>query len=191
MNYSLTEIRKSFGFSQEELAEKMGKGVSTIGRWERGKTKAPFFSPLVQTANRPYQYIKHMIDPELLTHVQNDEGLSGLYYGNEFFIICYSKGNLRRYPLLRASYGFIGASYLKGEGKRLYDENMDNLNKALMTPGSLAVFRTPGNSGVMVTEPYKIEFHFIGLNMVHAISTQMSDEEAAKCKVASIDYMFG
>ena len=60
MSYSLTEIRQSFGFSQEELAQKMGKDVSTISRWERGKTKEPLLSPLVHATNRKYQYIKHL-----------------------------------------------------------------------------------------------------------------------------------
>lgn len=50
---------------------------------------------------------------------------------NEFLIITHSKGNVRRFPILRATYGLTGASYLKGEGKRLYQENMHNLNSAL------------------------------------------------------------
>lgn len=191
MSYSLTEIRQSFGFSQEELAQKMGKDVSTISRWERGKTKEPLLSPLVHATNRKYQYIKHMIDPELFAHVENDEGLSGLYYGNEYFIICYSKGNLRRFPLLRATYGFTGASYLKGEGKRLYDENMDNLNRALLTPGSLAVSYTPASSGIIVTEPFCVEFHFLGQNLVQGISRQLDADEAAQYKTGECHYTFG
>ena len=191
MGYSLNEIRQSFGFSQEELAEKLGKDVSTISRWERGKTKPPILSPYVRAANREYQYIRHMIDPALLEHVENDEGLSGLYYGNEFLIICYSKGNLRRFPLLRATYGFTGASYLKGEGKRLYEENMDNLNRALVTPGSLAVSYTPASSGIVVTEPFCVEFHFVGQNLVQGISRQLTDEEVAQYETGRVDYTFG
>ncbi|MEM0900464.1 MAG: helix-turn-helix transcriptional regulator [Pseudomonadota bacterium] len=187
----LSDIRMSFGFSQEQLAERMGKDVSTISRWERGKTKAPLLSPMVHSANRPYQYIRHMIEPELMAHVEADEGLSGLYYGNEFMIICYSRGNLRKFPLLRASYGFKGAGYLKGEGKRLYDKNMDNLNRALSTPGSFAVCRTPRQSGIIVTQAFHIEFSFIGNNLIQAVSREMTDEEAECHPVGSIEYTFG
>ena len=132
-----------------------------------------------------------MIEPALLEHVENDEGLSGLYYGNEFLIICYSKGNLRRFPLLRATYGFTGASYLKGEGKRLYDENMDNLNRALVTPGSLAVSYTPKQSGIIVVEPFCVEFHFIGQNLAHGISRDLTKEEISEFAQGRIDYSFG
>ncbi|MEN0040516.1 MAG: helix-turn-helix transcriptional regulator [Pseudomonadota bacterium] len=191
IDYSLAQIRRSFGFSQEELADRMGRTVSTLSRWERSKTKEPLLSPLVHTANRAYQYVKHMIDPELLRHVESDNGLSGLYYGNEFMIISYSKGNLKRFPLLRATYGFKGAGYLKGAGKRLYDENMDNLNRALATPGSLAVCHTPGQSGIIVTEPFRIEFHFIGNNLAHAISQELATDADIGNPEGSIEYTFG
>ena len=34
-------IRKSFGFTQKKIAEKLGKGLRTIQDYERGKYKVP------------------------------------------------------------------------------------------------------------------------------------------------------
>jgi len=180
---NLADIRKSFGFSQEELAEKMNKDVSTISRWERGKTQEPFLSPLINVANRKYQYVKHMMNPDIAEHVRNNDEMCGLYYGNEFMIMALSKGTLKRYPLLRAAYGFNGVSYFKGEGKRLHEENRDNLKRALITPGSFAYCEVPESSGIVVTEPLTVEFNFIGQRLVYTVSRIMPPEQAAKCNV--------
>lgn len=191
MSNNLAEIRKSFGFSQEQLAERMNKDVSTISRWERGKTREPIISPLIQTANRKYQYIRHMVDPELMAHVHADDGFSGLYYGSEMMIICVSKGKLRKYPFLRATYGFEAASYFKGEGKRLLEENIELHNRALLTPGSTALCFVPGNSSILIKEPFRIEFNFISKNLIYAVSKMLSAEEASAHQVGTIEYVFG
>ena len=190
MRYSLSEIRQSFGFSQEELAEKMGKDVSTISRWEREKTKPPVLAPLMPTMSRPYQYISSMIDPELLNHVENHVDRVSICYGSDFMVIIHSKGNLRRYPFLRATYGFSGANYFKREGKRLYNENMDNLNRALKTPGSVAICHTPAQSAIIAPEAHRLELHFLGQNLIKVITREMSSEEASEHPVGTIEYTF-
>jgi len=190
MENNLAEIRKSFGFSQEDLADRLGKDVSTISRWEREKSREPLISPLIHSANRKFQYIRNMIDPELIEHVEKQEGLCGLYYGSEFMIICLSRGNLKKYPFLRIAYGYNGASYFKGEGKRLQEENMHNLERALVTPGSFARCYVPGNSGIIVTDPLKMDFNFIGQSIISTISHVMTPDEAEKYTVAQIDYTF-
>jgi len=191
MKNNLADIRKSFGISQEQLSERMDKDVSTISRWERGKTREPIISPLIQTANRKYQYIRHMVDPELMAHVHADNGFSGLYYGVEMMIICVSKGKLKKYPFLRATYGFEAASYFKGEGKRLLEENMELHSRALVTPGSSALCFVPGNSSILIKEPFRIEFNFISNNLIYAISRPLTAEEAVDHPVGSIEYIFG
>lgn len=188
---TLAEIRKSFGFSQEELAEKMNKDVSTISRWERGKTREPFLSPLVNVANRKYQYVKHMMNPDIAEYVRNNDEMCGLYYGDEYMIMALSKGTLNRYPLLRAAYGFNGSSYFKGEGKRLYEENFHHLKRALSTPGSFAYCEVPQDSGIVVTEALTVEFNFIGQQLVYTVSRFMPPEQAAKCTVGKMEYTFG
>jgi len=169
----------------------MGKDVSTISRWERGKTREPIISPLIQVANRKYQYVRHMVDAELMAHVHADKGFSGLYYGAEMMIICVSQGKLKKYPFLRATYGFEAASYFKGEGKLLFEENSHNHNRALVTPGSSAVCVVPGNSSILIKEPFRIEFNFISKNMIYAVSTPLNVEEAAEHPAAWIEYRFG
>ena len=187
----LATIRKSFGFSQEQLAEKMNKDVSTISRWERGKTKEPFLSPVINVANRKYQYVKHMMNPDIAEYVQSNDEMCGLYYGVEYMIMALSKGTLKRYPLLRAAYGFNGASYFKGEGKRLHLENKENLKRALSTPGSHAYCEVPRNSGIVVTEPLTVDFNFVGQQLVYTVSRFMEPEQAAKCNVGIMRYTFG
>lgn len=188
---SLSQIRASFGFSQEQLAEKMQKDVSTISRWERGKTREPLLAPLVNVTNRKYQYVKHMMDPNLQDSVVNSSSITGLFYGSAFMIMAMSKGTLNRYPLLRAAYGFQAASYFRSEGKRLYNENIDNLNKALSLPGSSAVCKSPSNSAIVITQALTINFNFVGHGLVHGEAIVMSEEEAKNCKNASAEFIFG
>lgn len=38
-NIRLKELREQFGFSQAQLARKLGVGQSTVGMWENGKNK--------------------------------------------------------------------------------------------------------------------------------------------------------
>jgi len=191
MENNLAEIRKSFGFSQEELAEKLKKDVSTISRWERGKTREPFLSPLVNVANRKYQYVKHMMSPDYLEFVEGNDQLCGLFYGEQCMIMAMSKATLKKYPLLRAAYGFNGVSYFKGEGKRLHEDNIDSFRRALVTPGSSALCYVPSYSGIVVTEALKVEFNFVGQQMVYTTSYILDDEEAAKHPAGTMEYIFG
>ena len=188
---SLSQVRASFGFSQEQLAEKMRKDVSTISRWERGKTQEPLLAPLVNVTNRKYQYVKHMMDPNLQDSVVNSSSITGLFYGPSFMIMAMSKGTLNRYPLLRAAYGFQAASYFRNEGRRLYDDNIDNLNKALSLPGSSAICKSPPNSAIVITQAVTINFNFVGHGLVHGEAIVMSDNEARNCKNASAEFIFG
>lgn len=64
----LREMRLSFGWSQERLAEALEVDVSTISRWERNKTK-----PALATGPRIGR---------LLKHVAARSGTRALVYGN-------------------------------------------------------------------------------------------------------------
>ena len=187
----LSEIRHSFGFSQEQLAEKMGKDVSTISRWERGVTREPILAPLVNVANRKYQYVKHMMNVDVAEAVKKSNQLCGLYYGKQCMIMVLSNGNLKKYPLLRSAYGFNGASYFKGEANRLFVKNQENLKRALNTPGSYAYCEMPRKSGIIVTEPLIVEFNFIGQKLFQTVSKVMEPAQAAECKVGRIEFTFG
>lgn len=191
LNEGLAEIRKSFGLSQEELAERIGKDVSTISRWERGKTREPLLSPLINVANRKYQYVKNMVDPVLLESVYNDDEFSGIYYGMKLMIICMSRGKLKRYPFLRATYGFEAVTYFRGEGRRLYNDNIENMQRGLVTPGSSAIVHVPGNSSILIKEPFRIEFNYLGRSVVYATSRPMNEEEAMQYKTAQMEFFFG
>lgn len=188
---SLSEIRACFGFSQEQLAEKMKKDVSTISRWERGKTREPILAPIINVTNRKYQYVKHMMDPNIADSVVDKDSISGIFYGRNFMIMAMSKGTLTHYPLLRAAYGFPAASYFRNEGRRIYLEKMDELDKALSLPGSSAVCEVPAKSGIVITQALKINFEFVGHRLVHGEARIMTEEEAENCKQASIEYIFG
>ncbi len=188
---SLSQVRASFGFSQEQLAEKMRKDVSTISRWKRGKTREPLLAPLVNVTNRKYQYVKHMMDPNLQDSVVNSSSITGLFYGSCFMIMAMSKGTLNRYPLLRAAYGFKAASYFRNEGRQLYDDNINDLNKALSLPGSSAICKSPSNSAIVITQALTINFNFVGHGLVHGEAIVMSDDETKNCKKASAEFIFG
>lgn len=191
MKHNLSEIRTSFGFSQEELAAKLGKDVSTISRWERGKTREPLLSPIVHSANRKYQYVKTMMDQEISDYVYSSEKISGLFYSENFMIMTVSKWTLKRYPLLRAAYGFSATSYFRGDAKRLFNEKSKEVKRAFQTPGSSAYCRVPPKSGLVITEGLVIDFKFIGYNLVHVEAHAMTSEEAASCTLANVEFTFG
>ena len=102
-----------------------------------------------------------------------------------------SKGTLHKYPLLRAAYGFQAASYFRNEGRRVYEENLEDLKKALALPGSSAVCRAPANSGIVITQAITINFDFVGHGLVHGEAIVMTEEEAKNCHTASIEFVFG
>lgn len=191
MYNNLSKIRNSFGFSQEQLAEKMEKDVSTISRWERGKTREPVLAPFVNVANRKYQYVRHMMDENIVDSVVNSDSVSGIFYGTNFMIMAMSKGTLANYPLLRSAYGFLASSYFRNEGKRLHQDEMDNLSKALSLPGSSGIWKVPANSGIIISKALVINFEVVGYGLSYVEAHTMPVEEADNFKVATAEFIFG
>ena len=191
MENQLSTIRANFGFSQEQLAEKMGKDVSTISRWERGKTREPLLAPLVNVTNRKYQYVKHMLSSDVVEHVTSSPDISALFYGHDLMIVAIGKEALRRYPLLRATYGFSVVSYFKGEARQVYEENLENMRRAFDTPGSSAICYAPPRSGLIIKDGLIIDFGFVGQNLVHADARLMTEQELVENTKPKIEYRFG
>ena len=128
---SLAEIRKSFGWTQEDIADHLNVAVSTVSRWERSKTKQPQIAGVSRLTNRRLSYLLAMVDNEFILDVEGSEGFDAIFHGKDLFFVAASKKGMSKKPVLRQIIGFPIVPLLVGEGKRVFNENVELFIKAV------------------------------------------------------------
>lgn len=131
----LRDMRRSFGWSQERLAEALGVDVTTVSRWERNKTK-----PALATGPRIGRLLKHvaarsgtrallyghaMIPDALLTEVKVSPSYRALLYGKSGVFIQVSDYYRQRSLLPSIIIGFPLLDLMTGQGREFYLRNVD------------------------------------------------------------------
>lgn len=131
----LREMRRSFGWSQERLAEALGVDVTTVSRWERNKTK-----PALATGPRIGRLLKHvaarsgtrallyghaMIPDALLTEVKISPTYRSLLYGKSGVFIQVSDYYKQRSLLPSIIIGFPLLDLMTNPGREFYLRNVD------------------------------------------------------------------
>lgn len=142
MNKSLRTIREDLGWSQADLAHRIGVSLSTLSRWERGRTKEPLISAVVRKTNRRLHYLLAMSGDSLIKQVEESPTYTSLHHGDDMMLVACSKKYMQDYPGLSMLIGFPIANILLGKAKRHYNENLELMQKALCSPGSTAAWVT-------------------------------------------------
>lgn len=131
----LRDMRRSFGWSQEQLADTLGVDVSTISRWERSKTRpalanGPRIGKLLRhvaarTGTRALLYGHAMIPDALLTEVKVSPSFRALLYGKTGVFIQVSDYYRQRSLLPAIIIGFPLLDLMTGVGREFYLRNVD------------------------------------------------------------------
>lgn len=133
----LRDMRRSFGWSQERLAETLGVDVTTISRWERNKTKpslthGPRIGKLLRhvaarSGTRALLYGNAMIPDGLLTEVKYSPTFRALLYGKTGVFIQVSDYYRERSMLPSIIIGFPLLDLMTSPGREFYLENVDRM----------------------------------------------------------------
>jgi transcriptional regulator with XRE-family HTH domain len=133
----LREMRRSFGWSQQTLAEGLGVDVSTISRWERSKTKpalvnGPRIGKLLKhvaarSGTRALLYGHAMIPEHLLTEVRVSPSFRALLYGKSGVFIEVSDHYRRSSMLPNIIIGFPLLDLMSGQGREHYLKHVDRM----------------------------------------------------------------
>lgn len=142
MNRSLREIREDFGWSQADLAHRIGVSLSTLSRWEQGRTKEPLISAVVRKTNRRLHYLLAMSGDSLIKQVEESPAYTSLHHGDDMMLVTCSKKYMQDYPGLSMLIGFPIANLLLGKSRKHYKENLELMQKAISCPGSTATWVT-------------------------------------------------
>lgn len=140
---SLRQIREDFGWTQQDLAHRIGVSLSTLIRWEKRRTKEPFISAVTRKTNRRLHYLLAMVDPDVIRRVEEADSYMTLHHGEDLLAVACSKKYIAHYPALAMVLGFPTAPLIMGTARRQYFDNMDTIRKGL---------RLPGSAGYWVTE---------------------------------------
>ena len=152
---ALRDMRRSFGWSQERLAEALGVDVTTISRWERNKTKPSLASGprigkllrhvAVRSGTRPLLYGHAMIPEPLLTDVKYSPTFRALLYGKTGIFIQVSDYYRQRSLLPAIIVGFPLLDLMTSPGKEFYLANVDKMFE-IGNRNPNAIFRIVTNS---------------------------------------------
>lgn len=136
----LRDMRRSFGWSQERLAEALEVDVSTISRWERNKTKpalssGPHIGRLLKhvaarTGTRALVYGNAMIPEALLTEVKYSPTFRALLYGKTGIFLQASDYYRQRSMLPSIIIGFPLLDLMTSPGREYYLDNVDRMFEA-------------------------------------------------------------
>lgn len=128
-------MRRSFGWSQEQLADKLGVDVTTISRWERNKTKpalasGPRIGKLLRhvaarSGTRALLYGQAMIPEALLADVKYSPSFRSLLYGKTGIFIQVSDYYRERSLLPSIIIGFPLLDLMTSPGREFYLEHVD------------------------------------------------------------------
>lgn len=133
----LRQMRRTFGWSQERLAEALGVDVSTISRWERDKTRpalvhGPRIGRLLRhvaarSGTRALLYGNAMIPERLLTEVKYSPTFRSLLYGKTGIFIQTSDFYRQNSMLPSIIIGFPLLDLMTGPGRDYYLANVDRM----------------------------------------------------------------
>jgi DNA-binding XRE family transcriptional regulator len=131
----LRDMRRSFGWSQERLAEMLGVDVTTISRWERNKTKPALASGprigrilkhvAMRSGTRALLYGHAMIPEPLLMEVKISPTYRSLHYGKSGIFIQVSDYYRQRSYLPAIIIGFPLLDLMTNPGREFYLKNVD------------------------------------------------------------------
>lgn len=153
----LREMRRSFGWSQEMLAEALGVDVSTISRWERSKTKpslahGPRIGRLLKhvaarSGTRALLYGHALIPEWLLTEVKVSPTFRALLYGKTGIFIQASDYYRQRSMLPSLMTGFPLLDLMTEPGRSFYLQHVDKMFE-IGNRSSATLFRIVTNSSM-------------------------------------------
>ena len=151
----LRDMRRTFGWSQERLAEVLGVDVTTISRWERTKSKPALASgPRIgrllkhvasRSGTRALLYGHAMIPESLLTEVKFSPSFRALLYGKSGVFIQVSDYYRQRSILPSIVIGFPLLDLMTGQGREFYLKHVDMMFD-IGNKNSNALFRIVTNS---------------------------------------------
>ena len=139
----LRALRTSFGWSQESLAEQLGVDVTTVSRWERGKTREPITGTIIEAIGRNVfsgrstrlaAYAETVIPAGLKFAVDEHPGLRFLFLSDELVMIRASREAVRAYPLMHTVMGVPFEKFMAERYKREYERA-----KSLPRDGLIAI----------------------------------------------------
>lgn len=185
----LKEMRRSFGWTQRELADEMDVDVATISRWERGKTQPSMvngsrvgriaWNMTSGNGNRGYLYGNAMVPPRIMTEVTHDPGWTFLAWGERLLLIAISEGARRKFPIVQHILGHEAADMLIGEGRELYLRYLPITSDLLSGSTSVVRFVTPLVINLPIVAPgyYQHIFTFPGRDLVKMSTAPITPEE--------------
>lgn len=153
----LRDMRRSFGWSQERLAEALGVDVTTISRWERNKTRpALAHGPRIgrilrhvaaRSGTRALLYGNALIPDWLLTEVKYSPSFRALLYGKTGIFIQASDYYRQRSMLPSIIIGFPLLDLMTGPGREFYLKHVDTMFE-VGNRNPNAIFRVVTNSAM-------------------------------------------
>lgn len=144
---SLKNIRRSFGWTQEDLADALKVSVSSLSKWERGRTKQPLIASATRVTNRRLRYLQAMIPEETKDYVNSSPREKGLLHGEDLFVVCVSEGLAKHSPIIRSLIGMSCLPFLKADVKQQLLQNRLEVQEAFRRPGSIATLHSSRDRG--------------------------------------------
>lgn len=164
---NLSEIRSSFGCTQEELAGSLGVSVSTISRWERRKTAEPMIAGISRKTNRRLSYLRELVSRDILYSIEESGGVAALFHGKDLMLVAVSSFAMMKYPMLKAVIGFPVAPFLMGETRRLFHSNEGQIKEmALSSEKCASAYAPPGPMGI-VRDGWTMALTAMGCGLIH------------------------
>lgn len=141
--YTLSGIRRSFGWTQEDLADELGVAVSTLSRWERKKTAEPVLAAISRKTNRRWQYVNAMVPDDVIAANRAAPGISCILHGEDFMVLDVCDELRAKNRLTAAVVGFPASGLVRGETKRVVMDKWDEIRLAIGSGKASATWWAP------------------------------------------------
>ncbi|MCG7573177.1 helix-turn-helix domain-containing protein [Phaeobacter sp. CNT1-3] len=186
--HALSNIRNTFGWSQDELADALKISPSTLSRWERSPKVLNHLAVSRRHPNRTLAYLRAMIEPSILDGVMESNRIGGLFYGENYVLVAVTQGMARRYHLTNAAVGFPAMPFVRGVAAKVIEQHIDQIRSVAKTPGAGAIWRIPADLSMIVKDGWTISFNAIGQGLVSADVELMREDEAHLHEGAPVEF---